>query len=387
MISTTHLVPGLCPSAGGPSRSVVQLCTALADIDNLRVSLLSQSLSIKIDSVQIPSKFQTLIGATSSSASLALGIPFRKLLLDSLLIVKPDILHSHGIWHSCNHWCSYISRSNKIPLIIQPHGMLEPWALSYRSLKKRFAMKLYQKRDLDSASLYIATSEQEAQSIRKFGIKQPIAIIPNGVPQNFPSKITRLKKSNSDFRTLLFLSRIHPKKGLINLIEAWTILKPKNWRLVIAGPDENDHLAEVFAAARLNKVENTIEYIGEIDDFFKSDIYFNSDIFVLPTFSENFGIVVAEALAHGLPVITTRGAPWHDLELFRCGWWIDIGVDPLVSALREAMSLTDSERIAMGIRGRTYVKRYNWNTIALQTAHVYGWMLGNRSKPDYVRLD
>ena len=106
-----------------------------------------------------------------------------------------------------------------------------------------------------------------------------------------------------------------------------------------------------------------------------------------PTFSENFGVVVAEALGHGLPVITTRGAPWADLETHGCGWWIDIGVEPLAAALRQAMALSDDERRAMGERGRAYVQRYNWDVIAREMIHVYRWMLGHGDPPACVQVD
>ena len=100
--------------------------------------------------------------------------------------------------------------------------------------------------------------------------------------------------------------------------------------------------------------------------------YRHADLFVLPTFSENFGVVVAEALSHGLPVITTRGAPWADLETHGCGWWVDIGVEPLAEALREAMSLTDEERRAMGENGRRMVEaKYRWESVAQEMEKVY----------------
>ena len=108
---------------------------------------------------------------------------------------------------------------------------------------------------------------------------------------------------------------------------------------------------------------------------------------MLPTFSENFGVVVAEALSHGLPVITTRGAPWADLETHGCGWWVDIGVEPLAVALRQAMALSDDERWTMGERGRAYVQRYNWADIARQMADVYRWVLGQGTRPDCLHLD
>ena len=107
----------------------------------------------------------------------------------------------------------------------------------------------------------------------------------------------------------------------------------------------------------------------------------------MPTYSENFGIVVAEALSCGIPVITTKGTPWHDLEQYECGWWIDIGLDPLITALQDATSISDKERQDMGERGRKYVQRYNWETISQQMLEVYRWILGLESTPKCVICD
>jgi glycosyltransferase involved in cell wall biosynthesis len=186
---------------------------------------------------------------------------------------------------------------------------------------------------------------------------------------------------------VLFLSRIAPAKGLLNLINAWKQVCAEGWRLQIAGPNEDGHLAEVLARVKQADVGDSVEYIGVMDGEAKRQLYLCADIFVLPTFTENFGVVVAEALAHGLPVITTRGAPWADLETFDCGWWVDIGVGPLVLALREAMALSDDERCAMGARGRVYAQRYDWGGIAHQMVDVYRWVLGQGPQPSCVRKD
>ena len=144
-------------------------------------------------------------------------------------------------------------------------------------------------------------------------------------------------------------------KGLVNLVRAWAEVRPEGWEIVIVGPDEGGHRAEVTAVARELDVQE-ITWTGEVRDEAKWGLYFDADLFVLPTFSENFGIVVAEALAAGVPAITTTGAPWGVLNERRCGWWIDVGVEPLAAALREATGLSDERRAEMGRRGRSYVE-------------------------------
>lgn len=164
-------------------------------------------------------------------------------------------------------------------------------------------------------------------------------------------------------------------------------MRPERWEIVIAGPDEDGHRAEVEAHARRHGVD-TIRWVGEVDDDAKWDLYRSADLFVLPTFSENFGIVVAEALAVGVPALTTTGAPWSVLNERSCGWWIDIGVEPLVAALREATTLGDDERAAMGARGRDYVAAdLSWEHVATEMLAAYRWLLGKGERPNAVVVD
>ncbi len=266
--------------------------------------------------------------------------------------------------------------------------MLEPWALQHKGGKKRLALALYQRRDLATARVLVATAEQEYVNLRALGLRQPIAIIPNGVPlPDGDAVLARPPRPAGAPRTVLFLGRVYPVKGLLNLIDAWARVRPTGWRLQIAGPDEAGHLVEVLARARQAGASEAVDYVGAVDGAAKSALYRSADLFVLPSFTENFGVVVAEALAHGLPVITTHGAPWADLPAFGCGWWIPIGVEPLAEALREAIALSDAERAAMGARGLAYVRRYDWADIAAQMAAVYRWVLGQGPKPDCVRCD
>lgn len=386
-VSVGQVIPGLHPAAGGPSRTIVQLCDALARMPDVRVTLVSQR---RWNEPVMPSEERKVlrrIAESRSDVSLKMGLPLRAELLQVLRGSSSAVLHSNGLWTAVNHWVTYQARRWQVPLIVQPHGMLEPWALAYRGWKKRLALSLYQRRDLESASLFIATAEQEAESIRHFGLLQPIAVIPNGVELAIGGGEDGRWTHRRTARTALFLSRIHPKKGLLNLVSAWGQLRLRDWRLVIAGPDEDGHLAQVMSAVRQQGITESVEYVGEVEGQRKAALYRDADLFVLPTFSENFGVVVAEALAYGLPVITTRGTPWADLERFGCGWWIDTGVDPLLSTLRKAMSLSEDERKAMGERGRRYVQRYDWNVIARQTAEVYRWVLDRGQKPDCVRTD
>ncbi len=384
-ITVLHVVAGLHPNAGGPSQTVVRLTDALAAQTGIRISLMSQSLGA---APEVPSRnpaVSRVVPATGSRIALKLGLPLRRSLGSEVRVGTPDLLHSHGLWTPVNHWTARLARRAGIPLVIQPRGMLEPWALAYRSWKKRLALLLYQRRDLASAVLLVATAEQEAENFRQLGLRQPIAIIPNGT--DLPEWRDRADPQGSP-RKMLFLSRIHPVKGLLNLVQAWKTVRPSGWKMVVAGPDEGGHQQIVEAAIRQAGLQDDFTFTGSVYGDEKEALYRSADVFVLPTFTENFGLVVAEALACGVPVITTKGAPWEGLLTHRCGWWIDIGVEPLAAALREATTLPPDTLRDMGQRGRVYVEQnFGWPGIAEQMLSVYRWVLGQGDPPDCVMTD
>ena len=387
-IEIIHIIKDLHASSGGPSRTVVQLSNALAKHPDIDVTLLSQSYVREPSVPSTGNGVKFCLIESRSRAGMLFGQPIRRELTRIIRHKCPTLIHSHGLWAPANHWASHAARRYNIPLIVQPRGMLEPWSLKHKMLKKRIAMAFFQRYDLETARLFIATAEMEFESIRKLGLPQPVAIIPNGIQvDRSPCPIPFVHSTQKKVRTVLFLSRVHPKKGIINLLNAWAEVSPHGWHLKLAGPNEKGHLEEVMSTAKRLGILQSIEYIGAIDDMCKSQIYDSADLFVLPTFSENFGVVVVEALAHGVPVITTHGAPWADLETYGCGWWVEIGAHPLAQALRQSMALSDEDRRKMGERGKAYVLRYNWDNIAKQTIEVYRWLLGQRPVPDCVRMD
>jgi glycosyltransferase involved in cell wall biosynthesis len=189
-------------------------------------------------------------------------------------------------------------------------------------------------------------------------------------------------KSSSGPRTALFLSRIVHYKGLMNLIQAWAVIRPAEWTLKIAGPDQEGYQSECEAVVRDLKLQDTVKFVGPLYHEQKWQAYADADLFILPTFTENFGIVVAEALSSAVPVITTRGAPWRDLSDHQCGWWIDIGVTPLIHALREAFGMSEQDLKEMGARGRRLVmEKYAWPQIAKDIISVYKWMRKEGPRP------
>lgn len=291
---------------------------------------------------------------------------------------KPDIVHIHDLWIPGLHRCAAICRRRGVPYIVAPRGMLEPWSLKQKWLKKRIARWLYQDRDLKCAAALHATAESEAEQFRKLGFKNPIIVSPNGV--NVPaiplsSLVLRpTSPCGNALRRVLFVSRMHPKKGVMELVEAWKLVVSRQSSVVsrwvcelvytVNGELAKEYEAKVKARVKELGLEDQFVFTGALNDDEKWKAYGRADLFVLPTYSENFGIVVAEALWAGVPVITTRGTPWHELEERKCGWLIDTGVEPLARVLGEALGASLQSLIKMGDRGRKLVEeKYTWDAV------------------------
>jgi glycosyltransferase involved in cell wall biosynthesis len=293
----------------------------------------------------------------------------------------PDVVHVHGMWSFLTLAGRRCASANGAALVISPRGMFEPWAWQHRAWKKRPVWWLWERSCLRAARVIHATSLMELKGLRALGQLNDIAVLPNGVdlPPLQPHDQVRF------VRTALFLSRIHPKKGLLNLVAAWALVRPAGWKCVVAGWDQDGHAKEVKRAVKACGLEKDFEFPGPAYDEAKMNLLQSASLFVLPTFSENFGIAVAEALAGALPVITTKGAPWEELKTHQCGWWVDIGAEPLAAAFREAIALSDEQRQQMGQRGRRLVaQKYAWPTIALQMKSVYEWLLRGGEPPQCV---
>lgn len=293
-----------------------------------------------------------------------------------------SLIHDNGLWLSTNRAAAAVARSRRIPLVVSTRGMLSPWALKHRRWKKRIAWWLYQRRILERAALLHATAEAEAKDIRAAGLKNPIAVIPNAV--EFPALLPE-RQRHGERRRVLFLGRLHPIKGLENLLEAWSNVRPQGWELVLAGPDEEGYQAKLETIVRDSGLVGEVQFTGAVDGEAKWRLYRSANLFVLPSFSENFGMAVAEALACELPVISTRGTPWRELETQGCGWWVETGAGALSPVLRTAISLSDEQRYEMGIRGRQLaLEKCSWGSVGQNLRAVYQWVLLGGGSPACV---
>ncbi len=288
---------------------------------------------------------------------------------------RADVIHVHGLWLLHYHRALAWARSTGKPYMLSVHGMLEPGAMRFSSLKKRLAMAAYQHRDLRLAPVLHATASAELQTIRRRGYRSPVLTVPPGV--DWPSVSTPVP---AEQRQMLFLGRIHPKKGLLELVEAWGKVLPRGWRLVVAGPDEGGHLQVVQRAAA--SLGNSVEWCGPLFGSAKQTAIETCSVLIAPSHSENFGIVIAEALAAGRPVITTTGTPWKLLAEHHCGWWVNPDAVSLGEAIAEAAHLPASRLNAMGERGRQLVReRFSWPAISSAFRSTYDWICDGGSAP------
>jgi len=306
------------------------------------------------------------------------------------------LVHQHGLWTGISLVTNALRHRHGIASVLAPHGALSRWALNHSRWKKRTALALYEGQNLQRASCLHATAETEVADFRDFGLMNPIAVIGNGIPEESlrrsgdASRFYEMLKVSRDFRILLFLSRITPKKGLPMLVNAIKAMEAelRNWLLVIAGNDEFDHKREIAALVRRLSLEDRVRIIGPLFGQSKDDALAAADLFVLPSLSEGSPVVILDSLAAGVPVITTKACTWEDLHAFNCGWWVDANSEAIRKALGCAIGRSGTELRQMGQRGKDLMAtKYTWVKQAQKTMDLYRWLVGRRERPEFVVLD
>jgi poly(glycerol-phosphate) alpha-glucosyltransferase len=301
------------------------------------------------------------------------------------------IVHLHGIWTYVSYVAGALRKQWKCPLVVSPHGSLEPYALTLSPRKKMLASLLYERRNLMEASCIWALSEQEKASIRAYGYTGRVAVIPNGVNQAIVCSTEEVAVflSRHDVtpgsRVLLFLSRIARKKNLPLLLKAFArdVKARSEWVLLIAGSDEGGHIREVHSLIRELRIEKSVRIIGQVFGKEKACAFASASLFVLPSHSEGLPITVLEAMEYGKPVLVTDGWTLPVTSSARFGWKVPANESEFEAALLEAMSTSEDTLVEMGRAGRILVReRLNWDSIAQQACSLYASLLsgGQKSK-------
>lgn len=285
--------------------------------------------------------------------------------------LRPDVVHINGCWQPQLLFFQRAAQKMRIPVMLSPHGMLEPWIVKRHFWTRKWpAIQLYQRGLVKRADYLHATADTEKDNLLRLGWNPRIIVIPNAVNiEELPLKDDwRIKKR------IVFMSRLHVKKGIELLLEALSHLKPDldGYEVIIAGEGEPDYVETLKKAAISFGLSEVVKFVGGVYGVEKVSLLQSADFFVLPTYSENFGIVVAEALACGTPVITTHGTPWKVLEENECGWYIPVGANALKITLREAISVTEETIETMGRNGRRLIEeRFATSIIAGKFVELY----------------
>ncbi len=376
----------LSQAGGGVSAVVEDLSRALlAVVPDVRV--------IGLRDAQWPIKSAEWNGAPASALAVrgpsALG--YAPAALARLKDIDAAIVHTHGLWTYPSRAVSLWASRTRRPYIVSPHGMLDTWALSHSRWKKAIAARLYENAHLRGAACLHALCEAEAQSIRSLGFRNPIAVIPNGVAPPSPSPTAALPpwgaRVPAGAKVMLFLGRLHPKKNLTALIDAWPKHELNDWHLVIAGWDQVGY-SQILA----NKIDqrclaDRIHLVGPLFGVDKETAFRRADAFVLPSLSEGVPMAVLEAWSYGLPVLKTDACNLH--EGFSAMAAERLSLDPrdMANDLSRFLTSQPAELKQMGRYGRALVERqFSWTAAAEKFLAVYEWLVNGAERPASVQV-
>lgn len=363
---------------GGPSRSVPILAKGLASI-GCEVTL----MTLKTDDMNT----HMLDGSNVKIEILPAGASTSEL-DKAILAGQYDIIHAQNLWLPSYHQVAVIARKHGIKYVMTPRGTLEPWSLQQKALKKKIAMWLYQRKDLQKAAGILTTADMEAEHCRDLGLTAPMAIIPNGIDVS-EYQCRTAEDAAYVRKQIVFLSRIHQKKGVEILVNVWGKLAEEynDWNVVIAGNGETAYIESLQKMIDSKGLHNCIKIIPPIFGEAKHKLYTESSLFILPSYSENFGMVIAEAMSCGVPAITTTNTPWEQLNAEQLGWCVDLSEENIEKALRAAIKTPANVLFEMGQRSSKYIHdNFLYTSVAKKNLDFYKWILRGNEKPDFVLL-
>ncbi|MCA9239565.1 MAG: glycosyltransferase [Planctomycetales bacterium] len=304
-------------------------------------------------------------------------------LRDRVLSEDIDILHLHALWMYTSVLAAKWKKRTRRPLVVTPNGMLEPWARSNSAWKKRIAGLLYERDMLSRANVLQANTQKERDDLRSFGLRNPVAIIPNGV------YLPATERRGSDGpRTLLYLGRLHHKKGILELLSAWAKSlrgSAGNWRLVVAGWGSNETEATFRQRIAELSLAESVRYVGPRFGQEKAATYREADAFILPSHSEGLPMAVLEAWAYSLPVLMTDHCNLPEGFQRGAAVRIEPTADSIEAGLQSLFEMSDEELRGMGGRGRRLVEeRFVWSEVAGKLRSVYEWTLSGGPPPGFI---
>jgi glycosyltransferase involved in cell wall biosynthesis len=374
---------------GGVCEAVFHLNNSIKSTnDDIQIAIYSLDYNTPKNIIKKWSIFDTRLFKAIDPFLYGLSFTLRKSVLNS----NADILHNHGVWE----FTSFISLSwknkTKKPYMITTHGMLDIWALKNSSFKKKLMYKIVEKKYLENAVCLHALNKEEEKSIREIGLKVPICVIPNGIviPDN-QLKLSPIWDINliQNRKVILFLGRFHPKKGLENLLYAWSNLtqkeKNKDWVIAIAGWSKDNYEKNLFDIVEKNNLKDNVFFLGSVLDDAKKSVLQNSDAFILPSFSEGLPISILEAMAYKLPVLMTKECNLSDAFINQSALEIQPNVESIEEGIIKIINMSSEDRNIIGENGFDFVKnRYSWEKVSHDMKSVYNWIMGKENKPSCV---
>jgi glycosyltransferase involved in cell wall biosynthesis len=363
-----HIVPSLEERHGGPSKSVRAIASALALTGNSVELLTTAPIAAEPEMVE-----QLTIETFRRDWPRKL-CPSRGL-RERITNGQADIVHHHSLWLRTLHYAHSYAARRHVPLVVSPRGMMSRWSWEHHRLRKKFARQFIHPGAFEAVSGWHATSKEEAEEIAALGFKQPVCVAPNGVAPPEPEAINAAgefwRKECPQLegqRVALFYSRFHEKKRVIELIDLWLECAPKEWTLLLVGVPESFSVQILERYVLRNSGGGRVRVF---DGSGKPPPYAVASLFLLPSHSENFGLVIAEAMAHGLATIVTDTTPWRGLTDTgggACVPWIDFG-----ATMVALMSESRQKLRARGMLARAWALReFSWENSARLLGDFYG---------------
>ena len=371
MSTILTITDSLSSSAGGLAHASIQLALAVsAAMPDDQHILLCQQDNDELDHGMFVPKNLCIVKHDcyrNSLYPLSLGLAQR------LCSFCPDVVHLRGLWRQSSLACLAWKQMNPDkPLIVQTAGMLEPWAIRRNGVMKQLYYHAVESRLIRESDRIHATSTIEVKSLIDQGVSESkIILIEEGVlmPR---AALASPKIVNDSHKTLLFLSRLHPVKGLDLLLDALSLLRPRDWRCVIAGMGDAVYVESLRRKVERYNLGSLVTFSGALLGAEKDQAFRNADAFILPSYSESFGIAIAEAMSWGLPVITTQATPWSVILEQNMGWYVDSTLSGVTEALFDLMNASPTSLSQMGQRGCRYVEsRYSWSAVGSRMSCVY----------------